>query len=101
MFSRGARSGNSQQPSFQPVHNDRIPPRGADGYGAPPLPGRLQLNGERSSYDRGYQDKPSHSRALPENLRMNGGGGRQSTGGQTWQLRPAKSPANEFTFGNR
>ncbi|MCJ1477379.1 transport between ER and Golgi ATPase protein [Lambiella insularis] len=99
MFSRGSRPNPDRQPPSQPSPYDRIPP-GNDRYGAPQPYDRAPPHNDRS-YHGGGQSEKQDLRGLPQNPRMSASaGGRSSTGGQTWQLRPAKSPANQFTFGN-
>ena len=107
LFSRGG-GGNrppQQQPPPQRGPYDRLPSNGGDRYGGQPQ----QDYGY--SGDRGYEEKSSFrpGGGLPGGPRMGGGGpppgsrpapGRQQPSGQVWQLQPAKSPSNEFTFGN-
>ncbi|MCJ1390373.1 transport between ER and Golgi ATPase protein [Xylographa bjoerkii] len=93
MFSRGSRNPDRQPPS-QPGPYDRLPSGGSDRYGAPQPYDRTPSQNDRGQYG----EKPD-PRGLPQNSRMTSAA-RSSTGGQTWQLRPAKSPANQFTFGN-
>ncbi|MCJ1252771.1 transport between ER and Golgi ATPase protein [Lignoscripta atroalba] len=101
MFSRNPRPNPPRQPPSQPSPYDRIPPSGAEGYGPPQSYGRPSSNNERPNHDGASQEKRDYPRGLPAGVRMNGGGdARHSSGGQVWQLRPAKSPANQFTFGN-
>lgn len=72
-----------QPPPQQAGPYSRVPSDTPDRYG-----GRPPAN-ERPLYD-GTQEKNDFGRGLL----------RQSSG-QTWQLRPAKSPSAEFTYGNR
>lgn len=85
MFGRNPRPAPpSQIPSQQPPGSySRIPPGNSDRYGDP-------VNTQRPYYDGASTEKRDYSR----------GQSRQGPGGQTWQLQPAKSPADSFTFGN-
>lgn len=90
MFGRSPRpTPPSQPPSQQPPGPySRIPPGSSDRYGDPH--GRPPVNTQRPYYDGAPPEKRDYSR----------GQSRQGLGGQTWQLQPAKSPADSFTFGN-
>jgi len=68
----------------------KLPPDGASGYGAPSPNGRQSVGNDRSYHDSAPAEKYEYSR----------GGGRPAAGRQALQLRPAKSPDNQFTFGN-
>lgn len=84
-------------------------PSPRDGYGnpnqaaAPPrqAPQDIKIGGyeERRGYggpkDYEASQRPPVGRQAPGS-RMTGGG----AGGRSWQLRPAKSPDNTYTFGN-
>ena len=91
-----------QHPSQQPAPGpySRIPPAGSDRYGAPPSYGRPSSGNERPFYDGPPPEKQEYSRGYSEPRRGGGGEARPGTTGQTWQLKPAKSPGNQFIFGN-
>ncbi len=91
------RQPSSQSPASGPY--SRIPPGGPDRYGAPPQYGRPTPGNERPPYDGPPQEKQEYPRGYSEPSRS-GGGPRPGAAGQTWQLRPAKSPGNQFIFGN-
>ncbi|KAL9122614.1 MAG: hypothetical protein Q9187_000828 [Circinaria calcarea] len=96
MFSRNPRPNPpSRQQLSQPGPYDRIPPSSGDNY---------PYSQPTSAIERGANsdiplEKSDFSREPPTNQRMNRSESHRS-GGQVWQLRPAKSPANQFTFGN-
>ena len=81
--SRNPRPTPSRQPPPQQASSpySRVPQDAPDRYG-----GRPPVN-ERPYYD-GTQEKHDYTR---EQSRQ---------GGQTWQLRPTKSPSTQFTYGN-
>ena len=106
-FSRG-NSGQQPDPRQQPPRGpyDRVPDN--DGYGAPSGYGRQPPGHDRSQYG---DEKSFARKGLPSGPRMGGGmqaspgrqggpGGRGGDGGQVWRLTPAKSPNNQYTFGN-
>ena len=102
MFGRNPRPTNPprQPPPPQSAGSyGRIPPSESDASGPPPSYGRPLSGSRRPGYDGAPPEKHEFSRAQPEAARMSGGA-RAGSGGPEWQLRPAKSPADQFTFGN-
>ena len=90
MFGRNPRPTPPNQPTSQQPSSpySRIPPGSSDRYGAPQ--GRPPPNSQRPYYDGTPPEKLDYSR----------GQSRQGPGGQAWQLQPAKSPDDMFTYGN-
>lgn len=78
---------------------NRIPVGGPDASGVPPSYGRPLSGSQRPFYDGAPPEKHEYSRGQSDTSRMSGGA-RGRSGGQEWQLRPAKSPGNQFIFGN-
>ena len=90
MFGRNPRPTPSQPPSQQPSGPySRIPPGSSDRYGDPNS--RPPANSQRPYYE---------SASSSEKYDPSRGQLRQGSGGQTWQLQPAKSPNPNFTYGN-
>ncbi len=90
MFGRNPRPAPPSQPTSQQPSGpySRIPPGSSDRYGAPH--GRPPPSSQRPYYDG----------VPPEKLDYSRGQSRQGPGGQTWQLQPAKSPDDIYTYGN-
>ena len=93
MFSRNPRPNPSRPPPGQPGPYDRVPSTGDDRYDR-----YLQPDNRSYNNDRAPEKHDSHREQLGNTGRSVSGG--QHAAGQVWQLRPAKSPANQFTFGN-
>ena len=87
--SRNPRAAPPRQPPPQqaPGPYSRIPPDSSERYGG--SYGRAPANNERPHYDR-----------APEKHEYSQGQSRQDHGGQTWQLKPTKSPGTQFIYGN-
>ncbi|SLM37494.1 vesicle-fusing atpase [Lasallia pustulata] len=83
MFSRNTQPNRPRQP---PPEQPRVA-----SYEQVPVGGHPSSNSGRPSY---YDEPP------PEKFNLQMDGGQGGRGGQTWQLRPAKSPDPSYIFGN-
>ncbi len=77
----------------------RIPEGNPGNSGVAPSYGRPISGGQRPIYDGTPPEKEEYYRGPADNARM-GGNGQAGSRGQVWQLKPAKSPGNQFIFGN-
>ncbi|MCJ1455622.1 transport between ER and Golgi ATPase protein [Mycoblastus sanguinarius] len=88
--SRNPRPTPPRQPSAQQPTGpySRIPPDSSDRYGG--------SHGRTSSNN----DGPFYNGVSPEKHKYSQGQPRQDPAGQTWQLKPTKSPGTQYVYGN-
>jgi hypothetical protein len=101
LFSRSGGGGQRPPPQGPPqprAQYDRL----SDNAGSDRYTNSSQFGRAPSGY---HDEKPRYPEGLPTGpgLRPQGGGGQRKPAppnAQLWQLRPAKSPTNEYIFGN-